>query len=368
CQFRCPDGYFTDYELLETTTYLGCLHNGTWDVQVPNCVDRQPPRMSCPLSKIRGVTTKGKATGKVSWSIKVTDNSEIVDPNAKITVDSSHQPSREFPIGETLVRIIATDSAGNVGRECIFKVEIRDNEPPTFSKCPKDIVREEKVSLIRVNWKRPVFSDNSGVLPSVSSSLQPGATFRVPGNYKNTYTAEDRSGNENKNCTFRIILKKKTCQIFPPPRNGALACMTSEVYLHCAVMCSSGTDFEDTPPLLYYCAGGEWNYWRGLLPRYKNSNPWPNCSFNAGPSEIKKLNWMHYYSYNGDAHDANVQNNIKENFFKLLKDPFFIPPPFCLVNNQCTKDKISISAGVVGTLSSCPAMVSNQKLLKDETR
>ena len=70
---------------------------------------------------------------------------------------------------------------------------------------------------------------------------------------------------------------------------------------------------------------------------------------NAGPSEIKKLNGMHYYSYNGDAHDANVQNNIKENFFKLLKDPFFIPPPFCLVNNQCTKDKISISAGVVGT-------------------
>ena len=70
---------------------------------------------------------------------------------------------------------------------------------------------------------------------------------------------------------------------------------------------------------------------------------------NAGPSEIKKLNWMHYYSYNGDAHDANVQNNIKENFFKLLKDPFFIPPPFCLVNNRCSKDKISISAGVVGT-------------------
>ena len=85
-----------------------------------------------------------------------------------------------------------------------------DNEPPTFSKCPKDIVREEKVSSIRVNWKRPVFSDNSGVLPSVSSSLQSGATFRVPGNYKITYTAEDRSGNENKNCTFRIILKSES--------------------------------------------------------------------------------------------------------------------------------------------------------------
>ena len=58
----------------------------------------------------------------------MTDNSEMVDPNAKITVDSSHQPSQEFPIGKTVVRIIATDSAGNVNSECIFDVEIRGKE------------------------------------------------------------------------------------------------------------------------------------------------------------------------------------------------------------------------------------------------
>ena len=40
CQFRCPDGYFTDDELHETKAYLGCLHNGTWDFQVPNCVGK----------------------------------------------------------------------------------------------------------------------------------------------------------------------------------------------------------------------------------------------------------------------------------------------------------------------------------------
>ena len=65
----------------------------------------------------------------------MTDNSEIVDPNAKITVDSSHQPSQEFPIGETLVRIIATDSAGNVGRECILYVEIKGNEHISHAPC-----------------------------------------------------------------------------------------------------------------------------------------------------------------------------------------------------------------------------------------
>ena len=70
-------------------------------------------------------------------------------------------------------------------------------------------MREEKASKLRVNWDLPVFSDNSGVPPSISSSFQSGATFWVPGNYKNTYTAMDQSENENKNCTFRIILKSE---------------------------------------------------------------------------------------------------------------------------------------------------------------
>ena len=41
CRFRCPDGYFTDDELHDTKAYLGCLHNGTWNAQVPmNCVGK----------------------------------------------------------------------------------------------------------------------------------------------------------------------------------------------------------------------------------------------------------------------------------------------------------------------------------------
>ena len=40
CQFRCPDGYFTDDELHGSTAYIRCLYNGTWDVQVPSCVGK----------------------------------------------------------------------------------------------------------------------------------------------------------------------------------------------------------------------------------------------------------------------------------------------------------------------------------------
>ena len=64
---------------------------------------------------------KGKATGKVQWKVEVKDNSLIVDPKEKIAVNSSHdhQPSQEFPIGKTSLRVIATAAAGNIAN-CFF--------------------------------------------------------------------------------------------------------------------------------------------------------------------------------------------------------------------------------------------------------
>ena len=80
--------------------------------------------MTCPFNTIIANTIEGKATGIVSWKVKVTDNSVDVDPTAKITVKSSHQPLQEFPIGITHVRVTATDSVGYVAI-CSFCIEIR---------------------------------------------------------------------------------------------------------------------------------------------------------------------------------------------------------------------------------------------------
>ena len=79
--------------------------------------------MTCPGPNIIGHTTKGKATGKVSWNIQVTDNSVIEDPNAKINVISTHQPSQEFPIDATDVQVTVSDSTGNKAT-CSFTVKI----------------------------------------------------------------------------------------------------------------------------------------------------------------------------------------------------------------------------------------------------
>ena len=54
----------------------------------------------------------------------MTDNSVIVDPNAKITVTSTHQSSQELPIGATDVQVTASDSTGNTAK-CSFSVYIK---------------------------------------------------------------------------------------------------------------------------------------------------------------------------------------------------------------------------------------------------
>ena len=83
----------------------------------------QPPKLTCPRNMIT-VTSKGKATGKMFWSIEVSDNSIGVDPDAKIIVRSSHVPTQDLPIGYNRIYVNATDNAGNVAT-CAFGIEIR---------------------------------------------------------------------------------------------------------------------------------------------------------------------------------------------------------------------------------------------------
>ena len=93
---------------------------------------------------------------------------------------------------------------------------IVDTEPPTCSFCPGDIAREETTREVRVNWKSPTCSDNSGIPPSIESNRQNGARFIVPGFYEIQYVVRDQAGNANKNCSLRITLKGN--HLFPSMR------------------------------------------------------------------------------------------------------------------------------------------------------
>ena len=94
--------------------------------------DTERPRLTCP-NQLQTNTLKGKATGKILWTIEVTDNSVAVDPNAaKIVVRSSHVPGQELPIGRTIIQVNATDKAGNVDK-CSFDVVVRGKLKSTLN-------------------------------------------------------------------------------------------------------------------------------------------------------------------------------------------------------------------------------------------
>ncbi|KAJ7327775.1 hypothetical protein OS493_026654 [Desmophyllum pertusum] len=226
-------------------------------------------------------------------------------------------------------------------------IPVLDTEPPVFTDCPKDIMIDDNTvtDYIRINWNRPTATDNSGVPPSVTSNRQSGALFRVPGSHVVSYKAIDAAGNEA-TCTFRITLKRKTCPLYAPPKNGALACLDNNgENSYCVPMCPSSLDFVFDPAYLYYCIGAQWNFYifPGQVP--SSSLPWPDCSNQASPSQIKTSGFKSMY-FDGDARDPSVQDAIKTKFVEFLKAPYF-PPPFCLFRPECTEANVKVYAGAL---------------------
>ena len=70
----------------------------------------------------------------------------------------------------------------------------------------------------------------------------------------------------------------------------------------------------------------------------------------VNPSSIWGANLTYYY-YDGDAHDLRVQDNIKENFHKLLTLRFHT------FFNPCSKDDMFVVPGIIGKSSKRSSVV-----------
>ena len=81
-----------------------------------------------------------------------------------------------------------------------------------FTYCPSDIIDNATTYELRVYWQEPTATDNSGVVPSVSSTRRSGSFFAVPSSSEVLYIAKDESGNEA-TCSFRITLKRKYTEL-----------------------------------------------------------------------------------------------------------------------------------------------------------
>ena len=73
-----------------------------------------------------------------------------------------------------------------------------------------------------------------------------------------------------------FFLIEKQCSLYEPPTNGALTCNTVGSDQTCSVSCRNGYDFVFTPPFVYYCAGGEWQFFS--IAAYDSTLPWPDCA------------------------------------------------------------------------------------------
>nr|XP_015207221.1 PREDICTED: sushi repeat-containing protein SRPX2 isoform X1 [Lepisosteus oculatus] len=118
CDYTCSPGYQLEGERFRT-----CLESGRWSGTEPTCVDRDPPKIKCPYSRVK-VAEPDKLTAKVTWdppAVKDTTNPSVTD----VTLIGP-EPGSDFTEGIHVIRYRAYDQARNKAAcKFIVRVEVR---------------------------------------------------------------------------------------------------------------------------------------------------------------------------------------------------------------------------------------------------
>jgi hypothetical protein len=159
----------------------------------------KPVFSSCPSNLV--LTTSGVcAAGQ--WIVpRATDNCGTV------SMFSTAQPGRCFPVGISNVTYRATDLKGNVAT-CAFTVNVSspcavDTIKPTILNCPTNIVLTTNDTCAIATWTPPSATDNCSIA-AILPNIQPGSCFPI-GITAVTYTARD-SKNNTTTCTFNVTV------------------------------------------------------------------------------------------------------------------------------------------------------------------
>ncbi|KAK2838824.1 hypothetical protein Q7C36_013638 [Tachysurus vachellii] len=120
CDYSCFQGY-----QIEGDRYRICQAGGSWSGAEPTCADHDPPKLKCPLSRVK-VAEPGKLTAMVSWE----------RPTATDTTGTSLQILRngpdsgsEFTEGQYVIRYKVYDQARNMAT-CKFTVHVEVRRCP----------------------------------------------------------------------------------------------------------------------------------------------------------------------------------------------------------------------------------------------
>eukprot|EP00057_Strongylocentrotus_purpuratus_P028659 XP_011683133.1 PREDICTED: uncharacterized protein LOC578978 isoform X8 [Strongylocentrotus purpuratus] len=170
-----------------------------------------PAIFNCPAN-INVVLSFGETSTAVTWT-----EPTATDDSGSVSILRSHVPGQSFSSGLTTVTYTFTDNSGNFDT-CSFDVNVfstGDGTDPVISGCPDNI----NVAIptgstgVSVSWTEPTATDNSGVVPSSTSTRSPGDTFNI-GTTQVSYTFTDGSGNDAF-CIFTVTVAVAADNIDP---------------------------------------------------------------------------------------------------------------------------------------------------------
>jgi hypothetical protein len=190
-----PAGSF--FPLGSTTVTCTRQSNGDTDTKTVTVNDTQPPNITAPPDQTAN-TAPGGTTAVVNYPPPTAS-----DNAPGVTTLCTPASGSQFPVGETIVTCVATDTSGNT-KNASFKVTVVDAEAPNLT-VPGDIevTAPAGQSSAAVNFA-PTATDNVGI-PTTTCDPASGASFPA-GTTKVTCTARDAAGNTTTK-TFNVVVK-----------------------------------------------------------------------------------------------------------------------------------------------------------------
>ncbi|XP_053486417.1 sushi repeat-containing protein SRPX2 [Ictalurus furcatus] len=122
CDYSCFQGY-----QIEGDRYRVCQEGGSWSGAEPTCADHDPPKLKCPLSRVK-VAEPGKLTATVSWERPTA--TDMADTSLQILRNGPESGS-EFSEGQYVIRYKVYDQARNMAT-CKFTVHVEVRRCPVL--------------------------------------------------------------------------------------------------------------------------------------------------------------------------------------------------------------------------------------------
>ncbi|XP_048241821.1 sushi, von Willebrand factor type A, EGF and pentraxin domain-containing protein 1-like isoform X2 [Haliotis rufescens] len=320
CLMSCNRGFEPRGMMMST-----CLAAGHW-TPPGTCADVTPPSFTngCP-DDVDDYAEKKGGSKVVTWDDPaVSDNS-----GPGVTITGSHQSGAAFELGETKVRLTATDAEGNTD-QCSFRVTINGLYcPEPDLQDPIDKLRYDCPDGYSYGFSCSLSCHSGFPLQGPDSILCQKDPNVFPATASWTWAVD----------AFKPFCKNTSCPDLAVPKNGALACDGwGSGGSMCSMLCNEDYDVARDVPDIYTCGqqSGNWFPSDNIL----------DCDRKLRPGSMKLRSDFFYYS--GSCHDNNTQLEIAQKFIHILNSSNTFTDVCGAAVPECRVEFVNIQCGETG--------------------